>query len=280
MKVRIVSDSTADMSAQVRQKVTVVPLTVRFGDEEYADGVTITHKEFYEKLVTGDVLPTTSQPTPDAFYQVFRQAEEADEQVVVITISSGLSGTYQSACIAASDFPGRVFVVDSRTVALASGVLVEHAVELMEAGLSAQEIAERLEVDRDRVHLVALLDTLEYLKKGGRISATAAIAGGILSIKPVICIQDGVIKTLGKARGTKQGFSLLNKEIQAFGGVDTDRPLLLGYTGTDGEQLGKYIEESTDVWGGKVNPDRITVVGSTVGTHAGPGVAAVGFFHK
>ena len=278
MKVRIVIDSTADISAHLAGKFTVVPLTIHFGDEEYIDGVTINHKTFYENLVESDVLPTTSQATPDAFSLVFKEAVDAGEDVVVITLSSKLSGTYQSAMIAASDYEGRVFIVDSKTVAIGTGILAELALKMAESGMSAAEIAEKIESERENIRLIAMLDTLEYLKKGGRISKAVAFAGGILSIKPVVCIEDGEIKVLGKARGSKQGNNFLINEIQTCGGVDFEKPVLLGYTGMSDVLLQKYIEDSTALWEGHTEALHTTVVGSVVGTHAGPGAVAAAFF--
>ena len=280
MNVRIVVDSTADTSPDIRDRLTVVPLTVHFGDQEYVDGITITHKQFYEKLVESDVMPTTSQPTPEAFADVFRQAEQADEQVVVLTVSSKLSGTYQSATIAAADFPGRVWVVDTQSVAIGSGILAELALRMAEQGMDAPSIAAQLERERENIRVIALLDTLEYLKKGGRISKTVAFAGGMLSIKPVAAIQNGEIAILGKARGSKQGNNLLITEIQKAGGVNFDKPLLLGYTGLSDALLEKYVLDSGDLWDGHGDCIRSTIIGSVIGTHAGPGAIAAAFFKK
>ena len=280
MNVRIVVDSTADTSPEIRDRLTVVPLTVHFGDQEYVDGITITHKQFYEKLVESDVMPTTSQPTPEAFADVFRQAEQADEQVVVLTVSSKLSGTYQSATIAAADFSGRVWVVDTQSVAIGSGILAELALRMADQGMDAPSIAAQLERERENIRVIALLDTLEYLKKGGRISKTVAFAGGMLSIKPVAAIQNGEIAILGKARGSKQGNNLLITEIQKAGGVNFDKPLLLGYTGLSDALLEKYVLDSGDLWNGHGDCIRSTIIGSVIGTHAGPGAIAAAFFKK
>lgn len=280
MSVRIVVDSTADMPEDVLAKVSVVPLTVHFGEQEYIDGVTIHHKQFYEMLVETDVLPTTSQPSPEAFAQVFRQASEAGEQVVALTVSSKLSGTCQSAMIAAADFPGSVWVVDTKTVAIGCGILAELAVRLKEEGLSAVEIVARLEEEREKIRVIALLDTLEYLKKGGRISKTVAFAGGLLSIKPVVTIQDGEINILGKARGSKQGNNLLVTEIQKAGGVDFTKPLMLGYTGLSDALLEKYVLDSGALWDGHGDCIRSTPICSVIGTHAGPGAIVVAFFKQ
>ncbi len=280
MSVRIIIDSTVDINPKLKNRFTIVPLTVHFGSEEYIDGVTITHKQFYEKLIESDVLPTTSQATPIAFAEVFEEVAAAGDTAVVITIASQLSGTFQSALVAAQDYEGKIFVVDSRTAAIGSGILAELALNMARGGASASEIFDKLLEMRDRVCLVALLDTLEYLKKGGRISKTAAFAGNLLSIKPVISVKDGVIHTLGKARGSKQGNNLLITEINNAGGVDFDLPLLLGYTGLSDAMLNKYIEDSSGIWQGNVDELTTTAIGSVIGTHAGPGAVAVAFFKK
>lgn len=278
MGVKIIVDSTADLTPKVRQSVDVVPLTIHFGEKEYIDGVTIDSKTFYEMLVESDVLPTTSQATPFAFEKAFRKAVENGDEVVCITCAAGLSGTYQSAVIAAEEFPGKVHVVDSKTIAIGSAILTEYAVTLLDRGLSAEEIAWKLMQKREDVRVLALLDTLEYLKKGGRISSTAAIAGGLLNIKPVITITGGEIKMLGKARGSRQGNNLLVQEIQKAGGVDFCKPVLLGYTGLSDALLKKYIQDSAALWNDHVDKLPVEVVGSVVGTHAGPGAVAVAFF--
>ena len=280
MSVRIIVDSTADLTAEVKARLTVVPLTVHFGEEEYVDGVTIDHKMFYEKLVESDVLPTTSQATPGAFAEVFEQVAGAGESAVVIAVASKLSGTYQSAVIAAEEYSDRIFVVDSQSVAIGASILAELALRMADEGMSAREIAEEITRERENICLVAMLDTLEYLKRGGRISKAVALAGGLLSIKPVVSIRDGEIQMLGKARGSKQGNNLLVSEIQKVGGVDFAKPLLLGYTGLSDVLLRKYVEDSRSLWEEGGQELRSTPIGSVVGTHAGPGAVAVAFFKK
>lgn len=276
MSVKIIVDSTADLPIHLKHQLLVVPLSVHFGDEEFVDGVTICHEEFYQKLSGAKVLPRTSQPSPDAFAQTYAQATKDGSEAVVLTVASSLSGTYQSACIAAEGFPS-VHVVDSNTVAIGTGILAQLALQLAQQGLRAADIAAQLEQEKDNVCVIAMVDTLEYLHKGGRLSKTAAIAGSLLNIKPILSIKDGQILVLGKARGVKQGYSLLNKETEAAGGVDTDRPLLLGYTGTDDQLLSKYMEQSGDLW--PADTPR-TIIGSVIGTHAGPGAVAAAFFKK
>lgn len=275
MPVKIIVDSTADLTADLKEQICIVPLKVHFGDTEFIDGVTITHEEFYEKLTRSNVLPHTSQPSPAAFAQAYEQATADGSQAVVLTVAASLSGTYQSACIAAEDYPG-VHVVDSNTVAIGTGILVRLALQLAREGLSAGEIAARLEQAKDKVCVVAMVDTLEYLHKGGRLSKTAAIAGSLLNIKPILAIRDGQIVVLGKARGAKQGFALLHKEV-TDAGVDHDRPLMLGYTGVQDTLLTSYVEHSGSLWPSDAPR---TIIGSVIGTHAGPGAVAAAFFKK
>ena len=279
MSVKIIIDSTTDLIESVKERVEIVPLTIRFGDEEFIDGVTIDHKMFYEKLIESDAIPTTSQATPTAFIPYFDKIKEDGDSAVVITLSSKLSGTYQSACIAAEDYDN-IYVVDSGNVTIGAGVLVEYALELLDNGMSAEEIANKLNEKKDDVIIVAMLDTLEYLKKGGRISAAVAFAGGVLNIKPVVSVDKGEIVMLGKARGSKQANNLLVQEIEKAGGVDFSRPVLLGYTGLSDMLLDKYIEDSKSLWAHAKSELNRSVIGSTIGTHVGPGAVAVAFFKK
>ena len=279
MRVRIIVDSTADLAPELMNQVEVVPLTVNFGSEEYIDGVTITHEDFYNKLIESDVLPTTSQATPAAFDKVFREVAAAGDSAVVITLASQFSGTCQSARIAAGDYDN-IYVVDSTSVTLGAGILAEYALRCACSGMDAAKIAELLEKKKEDVCLIAMLDTLEYLKKGGRISAAVAFAGGLLNIKPVVNVKDGVINMLGKARGSRQGNNLLVQEIGKAGGIDFSMPILLGYTGLGDELLKKYIADSANLWEDGTDALRYTSIGSVVGTHAGPGAIAAAFFRK
>ena len=197
---------------------------------------------------------------------------------IVITLSSDLSGTYQSACIAAADYP-EIRVVDSKNVAVGAGILAEYAVICAECGMSAEEIAQELEDKKKDVCLVAMLDTLEYLWKGGRLSRTAAIAGGLLNIKPVITIKDGAVVVLGKARGAKKANNLLVEQITA-NGVQYNMPVLLGYTGTSDTLLQNYIADSRMLWEGHLDKLERSQICSVIGTHAGPGAVAVAFFRN
>ncbi|MBQ1272377.1 MAG: DegV family protein [Clostridia bacterium] len=278
MSVKIIVDSTADLSKEIADRIKIVPLTLRFGDQEYVDGVTISRQEFYEKLIESDILPQTSQATPDAFDRVFKEVTDHGDEAVVLTVASKLSGTFQSAMIAAEEYEGKIYVVDSASAAIGTGILAELALKLAEEGDCAKTIADKLSIERDNITIVATLDTLEYLKKGGRISVATAIAGGLLSIKPVVSLEGGEIKILGKARGSKQGNNLLVKKIEDCGGVNFEKPLLLGYTGITDVFLEKYMEDSRHLWEGQVCRLNKTQIGSVIGTHAGPGAVAVAFF--
>ena len=273
MSVQIIVDSTVDMPERMKDRFRIVPLTVHFGAEEYIDGVTIDKHRFYERLVESDELPTTSQATPAAFDAIFSDVASVGDSAVVVTIASKFSGTYQSACIAAAEYDN-IYVVDSKSAAIGSGILAEYALECADKGMDAKTIAETLEKKRDEICLVALLDTLEYLKKGGRISKTVAFAGGLLNIKPVITVVDGEIQVIGKARGSKQGNNLLVQKIHE------SEPIILGYSGLSDSYLKKYVEDSRDIWQGKADSLDSTLICSVIGTHTGPGVVAVAFFKK
>ncbi|MBO7216823.1 MAG: DegV family protein, partial [Clostridia bacterium] len=223
MSVKIIIDSSADLPESLLDSVSVVPMSIRVDEEEFIDGVTITRKEFYEMLIESDVLPQTSQATPDSFEQVFREAVNDGDTAVVITVSSKLSGTYQSAMIAAEEFPGKIYVVDSQSAAIGAGILTQRAIALQQEWLSAPQFAGILCEERNNICIIAMLDTLEYLKRSGRISPTVAFAGSLLAIKPVVSLEKGEIKRLGKARGSKHGNNLLVKMIEENGGVDFDK---------------------------------------------------------
>lgn len=281
MSVRIVIDSASDITLQRADGLHLdfMPLKTIFGEEEYLDGITITHKQFYEKLIECGTIPTTSQIPPYEFEKKFKEIREAGDTAVVITLSSLLSGTYQSAVLASDGFEDCIFTVDSLNVSLGLQSLVLYAVRLRDQGMSAKEIAAELERVKNKIVVLAVIDTLEYLKQGGRISKTAAWAGTMLAIKPVISIVKGEVVILGKARGSKNGNNMLMQNVKESGGIDFSMPYCLGYTGLDDTLLQKYIRDSAVLWEGKTDNLPITTIGSTIGTHAGPGAIGVAFFH-
>lgn len=282
MAVKFVIDSASDILPTEAEKLGIIrlPLTVSFGGEEFRDGVDLSHREFYEKLVESDALPTTSQLPPAKFDEVFKRVTEGGDEVVAVTLSGKLSGTYQSAVIAAEGYKGKVFVVDSENVSLGERILILRGLELLKEGLSAGEIAQRLDEEKKEIRVLALLDTLEYLKKGGRISATVAFAGGLLSIKPVVAVENGEVALVGKARGSKNGHNLLRELVEKCGGVNFEKPCYLAYSGLSDELIRKYAEDSADLWEKYSDNLPISTVGSAIGTHVGPGAIAVAFFEK
>jgi len=277
MSIQIITDSASDIVNSDREDITVLPMTITFNGTEYLDGINLSHREFYEKLIENQELPTTSQITPFAFEEAIRQVVEKGKDVLIITMSSKLSGTYQSACIAALEFPEKVHVVDSENVTIGEHVLVEYALTLAEQGMDAASIAAKLDEVKKNIRLIALLDTLEYLKKGGRIGKATALAGSILSIKPVIAIEEGEVAFLGQARGSRQGNNFLAQRVKECG-IDFHMPHLLGYTGLSDALLQKYINDSRDLWKDELESLAVSTVGGTIGTHVGPGAIAVAFF--
>jgi len=197
----------------------------------------------------------------------------------VLTVSSGISGTYQSAMIAAQDYPDNVIVVDTQHVANGFGILAEYALELADEGKSAQEIADSIAAARGEVQFYALVDTLANLHKGGRIPKSLAIAGTLLSIKPVLGMKDGVLETVGKARGIRQGYSLMDRQI-LDAGIDFERPFILAYSGVTDEPMRRYLAASGEIWQAGGKPVRTVPLGSVVGAHAGAGAVVVAFFKK
>lgn len=281
MSVHIITDSGSDIIDNTREDLTVLPITIRFDDgSEYKDGENITHEEFYERLIESESLPTTSQVTPFVFEETYKKILETGDEILVITISSKLSGTYQSACIAASDYKDKVTVVDSLSVAVGTRALVDMALALKDEGKSAKEIADILNIERNNLQVVAVLDTLEYLKKGGRISSAVAFAGGVLAVKPVVGVQDGVVAMYGKARGSKNAGNALVTQINACGGIDFSKPYRVGYTGISDALLKKYIKDSAPMWDKYVDDIPYASIGCAIGTHVGPGAAAAAFFPK
>lgn len=280
MSIRIITDSASDMSPAEHPALRVLPLSVTFGTDVYMDGVDIDHQRFYEMLVERDELPKTGQVNPYAFSQTIAEAREAGDKAVIITVGAKLSGTNQSARTALAEAPGGdVFVVDSNNVTLGERVLVEYALRLVDEGRSAAQIAAAVEAVRDRVVVIGLLETLEYLVRGGRLSAAAGAVGTLLNVKPVVAAEDGLIVQLGKARGSKNGRNLLNQKVEKAGGVDFSMPLALGYTGLSDAVLKKYIEDSAALWAGHTEGElSIHTIGATIGTHVGPGAVAVAFF--
>ena len=282
MSIKLIVDSASDISENEAKQMGAImmPMTITFGDKDYLDGVDLLPKQFYEKLIESDTLPKTSQINEYRFEQQFKQLTDEGYDVIAITLSSKLSGTYNSALQAASGFEGKVYVVDSLNAAIGERLLVVYALDLIKQGKTAQEIVELLNEKKTKINLMAMLGTLEYLKKGGRISAAVAFAGKLLSLKPVVSVVDGEVKLIGKALGSKNGNNLLNRLVAEKGGIDFTMPYGVIYSGLDDSILKKYVTDSSHLWEGHTEQVSAYLIGGTIGTHVGPGAIGVAFFEK
>ncbi len=279
MAVRIIVDSASDLEDSfIRDHdILLVPLTTTFEDGEYQEGVNLTREEFFKKLAECNELPRTSQPSPADFRRVFEQVVAEGDTAVAIILSSKLSGTYNCAVVAAAGLEDRIFVVDSMNASLGELVLAKRAVALRDEGATAAEIARTLDEEKRSVRVFALLDTLEYLRKGGRISSAIALAGGLLSIKPIIGVDDGEVAMYAKTRGFKRGMNAL-RELIAKEGVDFTRPVRFGFSGLSNASLRKFIDESNELLGDMKGMIDSGIIGATIGTHVGPGAIGAAFF--
>lgn len=282
MALQIIIDSASDFDRQEAEALGLhfLPLSITWEGKIYRDQIDISSREFYEKLVETGELPTTSQLTPNDYGELLRRLTENGDQVVIIALSSKLSGTCQSAMIAAEEYPGQVFVVDSQNVTMGEQILIRYAVRLRDQGLDAAALAAELEQVKSRIQVIAAVDTLEYLKRGGRISSVTAIAGTFLGIKPVVSVIDGEVQVIGKARGSKKANNLLTERIEQAGGIDFSMPYVLGFTGLSDEILKKYIADSAHLWQAYTDALPVTAIGSVIGTHVGPGAVGAAFFAK
>lgn len=282
--IKILVDSASDISLEEAKKlgIDLVSMTITFGDKEYSDGVDLTNKQFFEKLIENDTLPKTSQINEATFKEKFEELTSDGSEVLVITLSSMLSGTYESARKASETFGSKVSVVDSLQACIGERILCDYAIKLVKNNMSLQEITKELNYKKSKIKLLGVLGTLEYLKKGGRISSVVAFAGGLLSIKPVISVENGEVKLVGKAMGSKKGNNLLNQLVNKCNGIDFDMPYAIAYSGLDDTYLQKYLIDSKNLWEGKIEADKIPtyMIGSTIGTHIGPDAIAVSFFSK
>ena len=278
--IRIVTDSTSDLSIQraAQLGVEMLPLSVHFGEECYRDGVDITKAAFYEKLAHADKLPTTSQITPEAFEAVFRRHIEAGDQVLGLFISSAMSGTCQSANIARSMVDEvNIAVPDTGTVTFGLGLLVETACLLRDQGLGLAELTARIAELAPRIRLLAAVDTLKYLKMGGRISTATALVGGVLGISPIITIEDGLVASIGKARGRKAALEWISKRMESEP-PDTALPVSFGHSNNPAAMADCMEAFQAQTQG---TPLVVTCdIGAVVGTHVGPGAAGLAYYRK
>ncbi|MBE5960305.1 MAG: DegV family protein [Lachnospiraceae bacterium] len=280
MAIRILTDSTSDFTPEEAKQagIALVPLHVIFDQEEYLDGVTLNKEEFYQKLESTELLPQTSQPSPNEFLSHFEDAKEAGDDLIVITVSSKLSGTCQSALLAKDICEyNRIYIVDSLSVTLGLKCLTQYALFLKEAGKNAEQIVASLEEAKHRLKLFAVVDTLKYLKKGGRLSGTAALAGTLLNIKPIIKVEEGLVIMAAKSRGRNNAYGKIIELMTEEGAPDFSLPYQIGYTGVP-DTLDAFCNTIQSSFPLPFTP--LTGIGCTVGVHAGPGACGIAYFSK
>lgn len=279
-RVGIITDSTCDLEPSELEALDVrmVPLTVHFGDDHYADWVDLSPSEFYPKLVSATTLPTTSQPSPVDFSAAYSSlAEQGCEEVVVITLSSALSGTYESAMLAAKDAPLTVRIVDGKRASQASGLAVKAAVEARAAGASAEAIEARAIEVAAASRLFFLVDTLDYLVKGGRAGKATGLAASLLNIKPVLQVNaDGIIEPFKKVRGRSQAIAALAEHVASDSRENGRMRLVLLHAArpSDADELGAAIAAA----GADVEIDSQGVIGAVIGVYTGPGALGVAYY--
>ncbi len=280
MAIYILTDSTADFlpdEAQCRG-IWVVPLKVQFGSETYADGLELDHAAFFRKLETAKELPTTSQAGPDDFLPWFERVKAEGDSLICLPLAASLSGTYQSAVIA-KQLCGyeHIHVVDSTQTVLGLRLLVDLACLLRDQGLDAPAIAQKLERAKHHVRLLAVVDTLKYLHKGGRLPAAVSIAGGLLRVKPLISLRDGQLGLAGKGVGVKGSLAALAKLMGPELNRDERLPVYYGYTADD-TICRELIAQTEQTFG--PHPYEVHSVGAVIGTHVGPGAAVIVYLER
>ncbi len=278
-KIHIITDSGIDMTLEEAAKfdVDVLPLHVSFESDDYLDRKTISYADFYRRLAESKTLPKTSQISPAEYEEVFEKVKAEGDTAVVLCISSKLSGCCQSAHIALDGYEDCIAIVDTLSGSAGQYILMLQALKMRDAGMDCFTIAAELEKLVPRLRVIARLDTLENLKKGGRISGASAAIGNMLSVKPVLTVRDGEVALLGKARGARSADNLLNRYVKEHGPIDFSLPLALGYSGLDQSMLETYYENSKDLYGSH-SMIPIVTIGAAIGTHLGPGAVLAAFF--
>ncbi len=273
MTVKIVTDTLSDITSDLAGEmgITVVPLYVRFGETIYKDRVEITSEEFYRRLVSESVLPSTTQPTPNDFVQVYDALAKETDEILVIVVSSKLSGTYQSATQAKelAKVKCRIEIVDSLSVAMGMGLIVISAVNAVKAGANLDEAADLARRAVSRSHLVAYFDTLKYLAKGGRIGKASGLLGSLLSVKPILTVRDGEMAPLTRVRSLSAGLDYLYSYAEGFSNIE-EMAVEHATTPDDADQLIERL--------GAIYPkERIyrSVISPVVGTYSGPNALAL-----
>lgn len=277
--IRVLVDSSSDYMQAEAQKnnLEFVPLTVMINDVTYKSGVELTHDEFYEKLIDGKEFPKTAQPSPQDFLTIFEDAKEKGDDVICILLSSALSGTCQSAHLAKNmaDYDN-IYIIDSLSAIAGMRIMAEYAVKLSSEGIPASEIAEKIEAVKSKVKIVAGVDTLEYLCRGGRLSRTAATIGELANLKPILTVKpEGNLEVLGKTLGRVKAINYILNQLENST-VDTEFPMYSVYTyGTENVEK---LENKLSKEGYRI--DNRCQIGASIGAHVGPGAFGVVFVEK
>ncbi len=279
MTIKIVTDSTAYLPEEtVREHdIRVVPLYVHFGTQQFREGVELSIEEFYVRLREAPELPSTSQPSAGEFHEVFKELTDQGHQVLVMTISNKLSGTWNSAMAAKEMLPeAEIVVFDSLSTSIGLHLMLDAALELIQNGTSLQEVVERLEGIRDRMQVMFVVDTLEYLAKGGRIGNARAFLGTLLKVKPILILQDGAIEPLEQVRSKRKAEARLLELITERMGEGAPQARV-GVTHALVPDEARAVAQELVERLGCAEP-LISEVGPVIGTHTGPGVVAVGAY--
>ena len=277
MKIKIITDSMGDIPQKIADglNIRIVPLSVNFGDKTYIDGIDISSKRFFEMLAVSSVMPTTSQVTPATFHQVFEEELKNFDKIIVINGSSKLSGTYNSATMAAQEFDGdEIVVIDSTLITFAQGYLVIKAAKMVKKGIDFEEIIKEVEFSKQRIRCLFAVDTLKYLLKGGRLSKMQAVAGSILNVKPILTIINGELKTIEKVRGMKKALAFI-EDFPESRGVKLEGKVI-GINHASSKDAANKLEKDMKTRY-KVKEVLRAEVGSVIGTHSGPGCVAMYF---
>lgn len=274
--IHIVTDTASDITESEAKElgIELIQIGIQFGDEPFIQREQEDFERFFDKLQTSDDFPTTNQPLPMTYIPLFKEAKEQGDQLIYITLSSGLSGTYNTVCLARDAFAyDGIFIVDSMQAILTQRMLVERAVKLRDEGKSAEEIVAALEKYKNEIIVFGIIDTLVYLKKGGRIPPTIANIGELLRIKPVIVVEDGILKTIGKARGTVAGRQFMKRQIDSHP-IDLTQPVYFGYS-YQSEKTEAFMKDIVPAYG--IQDYKMFPIGGVIGTHLGPHTVAISY---
>ena len=281
MAIRIFADSVSDIPKELSEElgITIVPLQVNFADGSYRDGIDLSVEDFFAKLKTAEKMPTTSQVNPGEFIQAFGPVIKEGDDVICLTLSSKLSGTYSAATTAKNflDAGDQLTVVDTRAASFGFGLIVMEVAKMVGQGASKEEIIAEINYMADHLENIFVFDTLEYLKKGGRLSSGEAFIGGLLNIKPILTIIDGEVKPMDKVRGRKKAVKYVVDKLKASGQDFTKTPLVI-YHADDGDYMNEIKAAiEADI---PVSQWYVSKVGSVVGTHSGPGCVAISYIQR